>query len=100
MYLTRPQDGSITTDNQGDRHARESGPHLGLRGGCMGGPDRGHQNGSSGVILPQLGNDICCKLAKAAVIVHKTLEALCHSNKPLFKHYTNPPARFLHRGSC
>ena len=52
----------------------------------MGGSDRGHQNWSSGVILPQLGNNICCKLTKAAVIVHKTLEALHHSNKPLLKH--------------
>lgn len=44
----------------------------------MGGPNREHQNRSSRVVLLQLSHDICCKVTKAAVVVHKALKALQH----------------------
>ena len=70
--LCNQQDTAAETGSK----AEPTGPHWGLGGRSMGGSDREDQDRCTCVLLPELCNHICCKLAEATVIIHKALEAL------------------------
>ena len=56
--------------------------HLGMCGGLLGGSDRVQHEGCIGVVGPQLSHHISAKMAKAAVVIHQTLEALQQTGLP------------------